>query len=232
MRTSSCSDLFLFGMSKPGRRASSSADGASSVAKPLPLTASISNGDEVCRSIGIPSHVPPVRSCRYTLRLVMRRTIIACTLVLSMGAACGTASIRSPERPRQVPARTADHSAALAEALADADSAGQAEDITRACDFGYPTGKLDGIDMGFRLANGTVTNHCLGAITPKMIDSFVAEVGPDSRKITEKCRILCEGKPVPAPESKYGESLLLVTQNCAGDCFHPVRGARFEKTRC
>jgi hypothetical protein len=60
-----------------------------------------------------------------------------------------------------------------------------------------------------------------------MLVLFAAEVGRDSAKVADKCKKLCEGKPLDRVESKYGEGLLLATQKCGGDrlCTLIVQGA-------
>jgi hypothetical protein len=138
-------------------------------------------------------------------------------VLLATVAGCAGGSSYLAEAPQQERARSPEHSAALAKELLSADGKGQAIAITRACDLGYSTGRLDGFEMGIEMSEGVIKNHCLGAITPDMLAHFVAEVGNDTSKLGEKLESVCGGARRRRPAGKYGETLLILTRNCEGN---------------
>jgi hypothetical protein len=141
--------------------------------------------------------------------------------LLATLSGCGGRAAYVAEEPHQERVRSSEHSAALARALISADNEGQASVVTAACDLGWAVGSLDGLGIGSDLADGTVQNHCLGAISAEMLASFAAEIGGDRAtamaKAVERAKSLCEKPRSPRPASRYGTELLRVTRNCEGN---------------
>jgi hypothetical protein len=144
----------------------------------------------------------------------MKRMLVA---VVATAVGCAEGSSYVAEPPQQERARGPEHSAALAKELLNAEGEGEARVITETCDLCYAAGDIDGFGIGVEWSEGIIKTHCIGAITPDMRASFLAEAGSDRSKLREKAEKACEGPRFRRPASKYGETLLLVTRRCAGN---------------